>query len=103
LTDARNFFAASTEPLHQNQFGVTLGAPIRHNKDFFFAYYEGQRSRQGETATAIVPTAAERSGNFSGLTDSDVSVEPDCAEGRSAYSASQYWTVLVFVHTTTDQ
>ncbi len=67
--DARNFFAASTEPLRQNQFGVTLGGPIRHDKDFFFAYYEGQRSRQGETRTAIVPTAGERSGNFSGLTD----------------------------------
>ncbi len=68
--DARNFFAASTEPLHQNQFGGTLGGPLRRDKDFFFVYYEGQRDRQGETRTAIVPTAAERSGNFSGLTDS---------------------------------
>ncbi|MBV8571602.1 MAG: carboxypeptidase regulatory-like domain-containing protein [Acidobacteriaceae bacterium] len=67
--DARNFFAASTEPLHQNQFGATLGGPIRRDKDFFFVYYEGQRDTQGETRTAIVPTAAERSGNFSGLTD----------------------------------
>lgn len=68
--DARNFFAASTEPLHQNQFGVTLGGPIRKDKDFFFAYYEGQRATQGETRTAIVPAAAERAGDFSGLTDS---------------------------------
>ena len=74
--DARNFFAASTEPLHQNQFGVTLGGPLRHDKDFFFVYYEGQRARQGETRTAIVPTAAERSGNFSGLTDSNGNPEP---------------------------
>jgi len=65
--DARNFFAATTEPLHQNQFGATLGGPIRRNKDFFFLYYEGQRDRQGETQAAIVPTAAERTGNFSGL------------------------------------
>ncbi len=68
--DARNFFAANTEPLHQNQFGATLGGPIRRNKDFFFVYYEGQRDRQGETQAAIVPTAAERSGDFSGLVDS---------------------------------
>lgn len=74
--DSRNFFAASTEPLHQNQFGVTLGGPIRHDKDFFFVYYEGQRSYQGETRTAIVPTAAERTGNFSGLTDSNGNPEP---------------------------
>ncbi len=67
--DARNFFAASTEPLHQNQFGATLGGPIRRDKDFFFAYYEGQRDSQGETRTAIVPTAAERTGDFSALSD----------------------------------
>lgn len=66
--DARNFFAADTEPLHQNQFGATLGGPIRRNKDFFFVYYEGQRDRQGETQAAIVPTAAQRTGDFSGLT-----------------------------------
>lgn len=69
--DARNFFSVSTEPLHQNQFGGTFGGPIRRDKDFFFAYYEGQRDRQGETRTAIVPTAAERTGNFSALTDSN--------------------------------
>jgi hypothetical protein len=74
--DARNFFAASTEPLHQNQFGVTFGGPIRHDKDFFFAYYEGQRDRQGETRTAIVPTAEQRTGNFSGLTDSNGNPQP---------------------------
>ena len=34
--DSRNFFAPRTEPLHRNQFGATLGGPIRKNKDFFF-------------------------------------------------------------------
>lgn len=67
--DARNFFAANTEPLHQHQFGATLGGPIRRNKDFFFAYYEGQRDVQGKTQAAIVPTAAERNGDFSDLID----------------------------------
>lgn len=64
--DARNFFAPSTEPLHQNQFGGTIGGPIRRNRDFFFAFYEGQRSKQGETRTTIVPTPAQRNGDFSG-------------------------------------
>jgi hypothetical protein len=67
--DARNFFAITTEPLHQNQFGATIGGPIRKNKDFFFAYYEGYRNVQGETQAAIVPTAAQRTGDFSGLVD----------------------------------
>ncbi|HLK21270.1 MAG TPA: TonB-dependent receptor [Bryobacteraceae bacterium] len=67
--DARNFFAAQTEPLHRNQYGATLGGPIRKDKDFFFVYYEGQRDTEGKTQAAIVPTAAERTGDFSGLVD----------------------------------
>ncbi|MBV8867484.1 MAG: TonB-dependent receptor [Acidobacteriaceae bacterium] len=67
--DARNFFAPVVEPLHQNQYGATLGGPIRRNRDFFFLYYEGQRDSQGETQAAIVPTAAERAGDFSNLLD----------------------------------
>jgi len=58
-----------TEPLHRNQYGATLGGPIRKDKDFFFVYYEGQRLSDGSTQAAIVPTAAERTGDFSGLTD----------------------------------
>ena len=65
--DARNFFASTVEPLHQNQYGATLGGPIRRNRDFFFAYYEGLRDRQGVTKTAIVPTPAQREGDFSGM------------------------------------
>jgi hypothetical protein len=65
--DARNFFATRTEPLHRNQYGATLGGPIRRSRDFFFLYYEGQRDSEGKTQAAIVPTAAERSGDFSGL------------------------------------
>lgn len=64
--DARNFFASTVEPLHQNQYGATLGGPIRRDRDFFFAYFEGLRDRQGETETATVPTPAQRQGDFSG-------------------------------------
>ena len=67
--DARNFFASTTEPLHRNQYGATIGGPIREDKDFFFLYYEGQRDSEGKTQAAIVPTAAERNGDFSALTD----------------------------------
>jgi hypothetical protein len=67
--DARNFFAANTEPLKQNQFGATLGGPLRKNKDFFFGYYEGFRNVQGETQSATVPSDAQRVGDFSGLKD----------------------------------
>jgi Carboxypeptidase regulatory-like domain/TonB dependent receptor len=65
--DARNFFAVTTEPLHRNQYGATLGGALRKDKDFFFLYYEGQRDSEGKTQGAIVPTAAERAGIFPGL------------------------------------
>ncbi len=67
--DARNFFSASVEPLKQNQFGGVLGGPLRKNRDFFLAYYEGFRNRQGITQSATVPSDAQRTGDFSGLTD----------------------------------
>ena len=58
---------AGTEPLKQNQFGGTFGGPIKKDKTFFFLYYEGLRNRQGETSSATVATAAERTGNFAEL------------------------------------
>ncbi len=67
--DARNFFAASVEPLKQNQFGATVGGPIRRDKAFFYGYYEGFRNRQGVTRAAVVPTAGQREGDFSGIID----------------------------------
>ena len=65
--DATNYFAATTEPLKQNQFGVTFGGPIRKDKTFFFAYFEGFRNRQGETDSSTVPSVAERQGDFSAI------------------------------------
>lgn len=65
--DARNFFAPATPPLIQNQYGATLGGPIKKNKTFFFASYQGTRILNGETFDSIVPSAAERAGDFSAL------------------------------------
>jgi hypothetical protein len=70
IFDAKNFFdsaAAPIPPFRQNQFGGSLGGPIRRNKTFFFLSYEGQRVRKSLTQTFSVPTAAMRRGDFSGL------------------------------------
>ena len=51
----------------QNQFGGTFGGPIKKDRTFFFASYEGRRIRQGISSDSIaVPTAEERAGDFSG-------------------------------------
>jgi hypothetical protein len=63
---ARNFFAPVNPPLKRNQFGGTFNGPIRKNDAFFLVNYEGQRQRAGQTLTSIVPTTAQRAGDFSG-------------------------------------
>ncbi|HWR34334.1 MAG TPA: carboxypeptidase regulatory-like domain-containing protein [Clostridia bacterium] len=53
-------------PLHRNQFGFTLGGPIKKNKTFFFGSYAGLRQVTSSFMnSAIVPTELERAGDFS--------------------------------------
>jgi Carboxypeptidase regulatory-like domain/TonB dependent receptor len=69
--DARNFFSPTRGAFDQNQFGATLGGPIRRNRVFFFADYQGTRSTQGiDTGEIPVPSLAERGGNFSDVANS---------------------------------
>ena len=69
--DARNFFSPERSFYRQNQFGGTVGGPIRKNKIFFFGDYQGTRSDQGiDTGLISVPSLAERSGNLSGIASS---------------------------------
>ena len=64
--DARGFFDPALSTFQQNQFGGTLGGPIKRNKVFFFADYQGQRTIQGvETGIVSVPSLANRTGDFS--------------------------------------
>ncbi len=72
--DARNYFAPAGEdrPQYQrNQFGFSLGGPIRRNKTFFFADYEGTRANEGITRLARVPSLLERAGDFSQTRDAN--------------------------------
>jgi hypothetical protein len=68
--DARNFFSPDRSFYRQDQFGGTVGGPIRKNKVFYFTDYQGTRTNQGlDTGLISVPTLAERSGNFQGVSD----------------------------------
>src|SRR5581483_6740136 len=69
--DSSDHFTQTVQPLKQNQFGATFGGPIVKDKTFFFGYYEGFRNRQGETVTATVPSAAEKTGDFGQLCTSN--------------------------------
>ncbi len=65
--NARNFFA-STNPVkpkfRRNQFGGVVGGPIRRDRTFFFADYQGQRQTIGRTVPSTVPTVLQRQGIF---------------------------------------
>ena len=68
--DAKNFFDDPGRPIppyRQNQFGASVGGPLRRDRTFFFGNYEGYRIRQSVTNTTLLPTAAERAGDFSGI------------------------------------
>ena len=56
--ESRNFFdGASVPPYRQNQFGTTLGGPIKKDKAFFFVNYEGFRASRTVSNLAVVPDA----------------------------------------------
>ena len=64
--NARNYFApAGAKPeFRRNQYGLTLGGPLRRNQTFFFADWQGTRLRTGITRQSVVPTVAQRAGIF---------------------------------------
>lgn len=85
----------------QNQFGMTLGGPIRlpklydgKDRSFFFVAYEGGRRAQSSTQSVMVPTAPERQGNFSDWpfpiydpsTTGSVPASPGNPTGRQPYA-----------------
>ncbi|MFN7997893.1 MAG: TonB-dependent receptor [Bryobacteraceae bacterium] len=59
-----NLYGSPRSILRYNQFGGTVGGPIKRNKTFFFFDYESIRTKSPGTATVGVPSAAERKGDF---------------------------------------
>jgi hypothetical protein len=69
--DANNFFnnraARPKASLDQHEFGGTLGGPVKKDRLFFFASYQGHREKRGQSFLSTVPTEAMRSGDFSAI------------------------------------
>ncbi|MGB6265131.1 MAG: TonB-dependent receptor [Candidatus Acidiferrales bacterium] len=70
VLNAKNYFLplANAPPFKRNEFGATLGGPIKKDKTFFFVAYQGERRREAQATPVLgVPDQAERSGDFSEL------------------------------------
>lgn len=63
--DAKADFDTTTPKFNLNQFGGSVGGPIRKNKTFFFVDGEQKYQREGITFTGLIPSLAMRSGDFS--------------------------------------
>ncbi|HUY12169.1 MAG TPA: TonB-dependent receptor [Terriglobia bacterium] len=75
-------FTQLNPPFQWNQFGGSIGGPIKKDKLFFFGDFQGTRRRTGASLVTTVPTAAERSGNLQGLLGSYI-----CADGTTSNNA----------------
>jgi hypothetical protein len=70
--DSRNFFALQRDVLKRNQFGGGIGGPLSipklysgKNRTFFFLNYEAMRQRAGQVFNSLVPSPAQKAGDFS--------------------------------------
>ncbi len=63
--DAKSFFATKAEKFNLNQFGGSVGGPLRKGKTFFFVDGEQKYQRHGIAFTGLVPSEAMRNGDFS--------------------------------------
>jgi hypothetical protein len=90
--DGRNAFDfLGRQQYQQNQFGATLGGPIKKDRTFFFVDYEGLRVRQALPQLVLIPSPQQVSGNFSSFLSlsSPIASVVDCS-GNPTYKGEMF-------------
>src|SRR5215475_8038424 len=83
--DARDFFNTGEKPDHlRDQYGFSVGGPIKKNKTFFFVDFEKIRQQDPNNLEGIVPTAAERTGDFSQSPANSNGIYDPCAGNQGS-------------------
>ena len=72
--DAKDFFALTKSPYKYNQYGGTVGGPIKKHKLFYFGNFEQYNYHFASTLIATTATAAEREGDFSAFKTASASL-----------------------------
>src|SRR5262249_48517526 len=84
-TDARDFFNTGEKPDHvRDQYGFSVGGPIKKNKTFFFVDFEKIRQQDPSNLSGIVSTAAERTGDFSNSPANSNGIYDPCAGNQAS-------------------
>jgi hypothetical protein len=98
VLNARNYFAqpGRKPEYRRNQYGLTLGGPVRKNKTFAFLDWQGTRLRTGITRQSVVPTVAQRGGVFT-TTIYDPSTSPRTAFPANTIPLSRFDPISVQV------
>lgn len=83
--DARDYFNSGKKPDHvRDQYGFSLGGPLKKNKTFFFVDFEKVRQQDPSTLEGIVPTDDERAGNFSNSPANSNGIFDPCAGNQGS-------------------
>jgi hypothetical protein len=83
--NTRGFFDNTVPDYKQNQFGATLGGPIKKDRTFIFGSYEGNRLVEGlSSGVVVLPTAGEAIGTFAGTPFQGTVVDQNFADVLNA-------------------
>ncbi len=91
--DARNYFATQNLPFKYNDFGGTIGAPIRKDRFFIFGDLEFFRLRSQTPTYSLVPTSDQRGGQFSSVIYNPYTYDP-ATKSRKTYDNNKITTPL---------
>lgn len=82
------FNSGAIPPFARNQFGGSLGGPIRRNGTFFFLNYEGNRQNETDTQVSTAPLDAYWNGDFSSVLARKITVRDPLATGRPPFAGN---------------